>query len=65
MPIVEVTVGPRVDDSAIARLRDVLPEGVSLAVECPEEPYDGELSRETWRSTSDQSVSTTAAGSMC
>jgi len=43
MPIVEVTVGPRVDESAIARLRDVLPGVVSLAVECPEEPYDGEL----------------------
>ncbi len=43
MPIVEVTVGSRVDDSAIARLREVLPEAVSLAVECPEEPYDGEL----------------------
>ncbi len=43
MPIVEVTVGPKVDDSVIARLRDVLPEAVSLAVECPEEPYDGEL----------------------
>ena len=43
MPIVEVTVGPRVDESAITRLREVLPEVVSLAVECPEEPYDGEL----------------------
>ena len=43
MPIVEVTVGPRVDDSAIACLREVLPEAVSVAVECPEEPYDGEL----------------------
>ena len=43
MPIVEVTLGPRVDDSAIDRLRGVLPEAVSLAVECPEEPYDGEL----------------------
>ena len=43
MPIVEVTVGPRVDERAIARLREVLPEVVSLAVKCPEEPYDGEL----------------------
>jgi hypothetical protein len=42
MPIVEVTLGPVVDDSTIARLRDILPEAVSLAVECPEEPYDGE-----------------------
>ena len=43
MPIVEVTVGPKVDDGAINRLRELLPEAVSLAVECPEEPYDGEL----------------------
>ena len=43
MPIVEVTVGSRVDESAITRLRAVLPEAASLAVECPEEPYDGEL----------------------
>ena len=43
MPIVDVTLGPRVDDTAIDRLRGLLPEAVSLAVECPEEPYDGEL----------------------
>ena len=43
MPIVEVTIGSKVDDQAVARLRDMLPEAVSLAVECPEEPYDGEL----------------------
>ena len=43
MPLIEVTIGPSVDDSAIARLRDVLPDAVSLAVECPEEPNDGEL----------------------
>ena len=43
MPIVEVTVGPRVDENAMIRLREVLPEMVSVAVECPEEPYDGKL----------------------
>ena len=43
MPIVEVTVGPRVDENMIIRLREVLPELVSVAVECPEEPYDGRL----------------------
>jgi hypothetical protein len=43
MPIVEVALGSRVDESAIARLQAVLPEIVSIAVECPEEPYDGEL----------------------
>jgi len=43
MPIVEVTVGSRVDESAVRGLRRVLPDAVSLAVECPEEPYDGDL----------------------
>ena len=43
MPIVEVTVGPRVDENAMIRLREVLPEVVSVAVECPEEPYDRKL----------------------
>ena len=47
MPIVEVTVGPRVDENAMIRLREVLPEVVSVAVECPEEPYDGRL--RAWR----------------
>lgn len=43
MPIVEVTVAPEVDEIAVARLRELLPEAVSVAVECPEEPYDGNL----------------------
>lgn len=43
MPIVEVTLGPRVHESARIRLREVLPEVVSLAVACPEEPFDGKL----------------------
>ena len=32
-----------VDESAMTRLREVLPDVVSLAVECPEEQYDGQL----------------------
>ena len=43
MPIVEITVGPRVSDEQIASLSQVLPHAVSLAVECREEPYDGDL----------------------
>ena len=43
MPIVEVTVASDVDQSVVEGLRDLLPDAVSLAVECPEEPYDGHL----------------------
>ena len=43
MPIVEVAFGSRVDESAIGRLQEVLPETVSIAVECPEEPYERKL----------------------
>ncbi|QLY30314.1 hypothetical protein [Nocardia huaxiensis] len=43
MPLVEVTYAPHVPDSTLRTLGDVLPHLVSLAVECPEEPYDGDL----------------------
>lgn len=43
MPIVDVTYGPRVDEERLQRLLQVLPHAVSLAVECPEEPYDHPL----------------------
>ena len=43
MPIVEVTYAPELADARLVRLLDVLPHAVSLAVECPEEPYDGDL----------------------
>jgi hypothetical protein len=43
MPIVEVTHDPQVAPAALQRLAEVLPHAVSLAVECPEEPYDGML----------------------
>ena len=43
MPIVEVTYSPSVEQGQLHRLLDALPHAVSLAVECPEEPYDGDL----------------------
>ena len=43
MPIVEVTHDPRIAPATLRALATVLPHAVSLAVECPEEPYDGDL----------------------
>lgn len=43
MPIVEVTHDPQVATERLQRLAEALPHAVSLAVECPEEPYDGML----------------------
>ncbi|GAA1146703.1 hypothetical protein [Nocardioides aquiterrae] len=43
MPIVEVTHDPAVPAATLQRLADALPHAVSLAVACPEEPYDGDL----------------------
>ncbi|MEW2287301.1 hypothetical protein [Streptomyces sp. NPDC047841] len=43
MPLVEVTYAPTVPEHQLRELGSVLPHLVSLAVECPEEPYDGEL----------------------
>jgi len=43
MPIIDVTYGPGVDTAARRALAEVLPESVSEAVACPEEPYDGGL----------------------
>lgn len=43
MPLVEVTHAPAVPESQLRELAAVLPHLVSLAVECPEEPYDGDL----------------------
>lgn len=40
MPIVVVTYGPQVAEEVVLRLVRTLPHSVSLAVECPEEPYD-------------------------
>ncbi len=43
MPIVEVTHDPQVASAMLQSLAEALPHAVSLAVECPEEPYDGTL----------------------
>ncbi len=43
MPIVEVTYASDVGEEQLVRLLQALPHAVSVAVECPEEPYDGEL----------------------
>lgn len=43
MPLVEVTHAPTVPEARLRELGSVLPHLVSLAVECPEEPYDGDL----------------------
>jgi hypothetical protein len=43
MPIVEVTHDSQVAEEQLAALAQALPHAVSLAVECPEEPYDGAL----------------------
>ncbi|MFE0172201.1 hypothetical protein ACFWZ2_07770 [Streptomyces sp. NPDC059002] len=43
MPLVEITYAPQVADDTLRQLGSVLPHLVSVAVECPEEPYDGDL----------------------
>jgi len=43
MPIVEVTYAATLPQERLTSLMRVLPRAVSLAVECPEEPYDGKL----------------------
>ncbi|MFD0890303.1 hypothetical protein ACFQ08_37660 [Streptosporangium algeriense] len=43
MPLVEVTYRPDVAEARLRELGEVLPHLVSVAVECPEEPYDGDL----------------------
>ena len=40
MPIVDVTYGSEVAEERLLRLAQTLPHAVSLAAECPEEPYD-------------------------
>jgi hypothetical protein len=43
MPIVEVTHDPQLAADRLHALAQALPHAVSLAVQCPEEPYDGVL----------------------
>jgi hypothetical protein len=40
MPIVDVTYSSQVAEEGLLRLAQTLPHAASLAVECPEEPYD-------------------------
>lgn len=43
MPIIDVTCSPRVDETSRRLLADLLPDIVSRAVACRDEPYDGHL----------------------
>lgn len=43
MPLVDVTYGPQVAERDLQQLAKTLPHAVSLAGECPEEPYDRDL----------------------
>ncbi|WP_455131870.1 hypothetical protein [Microbacterium aurum] len=43
MPLIDITYAPSVPESTLQALADHLPHLVSLAVECPEEPYDHNL----------------------
>ncbi|MEU0884549.1 hypothetical protein ABZ345_38665 [Lentzea sp. NPDC005914] len=43
MPLVEITYAPDVPHKVLKDLAAILPHAVSVAVECPEEPYDGNL----------------------
>lgn len=43
MPIIDVTYAPEISKAMLHELGSLLPHLVSRAVECPEEPYDGQL----------------------
>jgi hypothetical protein len=43
VPLVEITYAPHVPHAVLKELGAMLPHAVSVAVECPEEPYDGDL----------------------
>ena len=43
VPLVEITYTPDVPHKVLKELAAILPHAVSVAVECPEEPYDGNL----------------------
>ncbi|GHH37920.1 hypothetical protein [Lentzea cavernae] len=43
MPLVEINYAPHVPHAVLEELAAMLPHAVSVAVECPEEPYDGDL----------------------
>lgn len=41
MPLIDVTYDGNVDEKVLRRLGELLPDAVSEAVECPEEPWTG------------------------
>jgi hypothetical protein len=43
MPLIEVTYDAKVGEEVLRRLGELLPEVVSEAVQCPEEPWTGPL----------------------
>ena len=43
VPLIDITYTQTVDDEILRQLREVLPDFVSEAVECPEEPWAGRL----------------------
>ena len=43
MPLVEITYARCVPEPVLRQLAEMLPHAVSVAVRCPEEPYDGDL----------------------
>jgi hypothetical protein len=43
VPLVDVTYAPGTTEDQLLNLARTLPHAVSLAVECPEEPYHGDL----------------------
>jgi hypothetical protein len=43
MPLIDVTYDGKVDEEVLRRLGKLLPDVVSAAVECPEEPWTGPL----------------------
>jgi hypothetical protein len=43
VPLVEITYAPDLPRKVLKKLAEMLPHAVSVAVECPEEPCDGDL----------------------
>lgn len=43
VPLVEITHASHIAHPVLEKLAAMLPHAVSVAVECPEEPYDGDL----------------------
>ena len=43
MPLIDITCGPAVTDHTRGHLAEILPEIVSTAIQCSDEPYDRNL----------------------